>query len=326
MPFLPMLASLFTKHHRASSKLIHSLIIAGSGPAGSTAALYAARAGFSPLVFHGQAPGGQLTTTTELENFPGWKGTGPDLVAKIEEQATNAGATYSYEEILDCDLSSPVKTIRTDSNEYSTNALIIATGATARYLNVPGEQQLIGKGVSACAVCDGPLYKGKHVIVVGGGDTAIEEALFLQKVCRSVKMIVRGERLTASTIMKERIAKSGVEILWNREVAKVNGSKKVEGVTLTNPKNQKEDMKCDGIFVAVGHTPATKAFMKWLKTDQHGYFVTKGSPETDIPGVFVAGDCADPLYRQAITAAGSGCQAALLAEKYLTSLKIKRDV
>ena len=319
-----MLSSVFAKSCRSASKLIHNLIIAGSGPAGSTAALYAARAGFSPLVFHGSAPGGQLTTTTELENFPGWKGTGPDLVTKIEEQATHAGAQYSYEEILDCSLSPEIKSIRTDSGEYSARALIIATGANAKYLNVPGEEKLIGKGVSACAVCDGPLYKGKNVVVVGGGDTAIEEALYLQKICKSVKLIVRGDALTASTVMKERMAKSGIEIMWNRQVANVRGQSRVEGVALKGTQNEHEDIKCDALFVAIGHSPATKAFAKWLKTDNNGYFVTNGTPETSIPGVFVAGDCADPVYRQAITAAGSGCQAALLAERYLNSLKTKQ--
>ena len=297
------------------------VMIIGSGPAGSTAALYISRAGYHPIVLHGETPGGQLTGTTELENFPGWTGTGPELVQKIEEQATAAGAQYEYEVVTDCDLSQSPFTIKTDmDNTYKTKALIIATGANAMYLGLPNETRLKGKGVSGCATCDGPLYKGKDVVVNGGGDAAVEEALFLSHICKSVKLVHRRNELRASLPMKKKLETSTVQIIWDSVVDDVLGDNKVTGLRLKNVKtNELTDIQCDALFVAIGHKPATQPFSKYVEVDQRGYFVTHGTPETNVPGVFVCGDCADHVFRQAITSAGTGCQAALLAERFLGS-------
>lgn len=296
------------------------VLIIGSGPGGSTAALYTARAGYKPIVLHGEIPGGQLTTTTELENFPGWKGTGPELVQKIEEQATAAGADYRYEVVTEVDFSTNPKRISTDCDtRYLAKAVIIATGAKAMYLGIPSEERLKGKGVSACATCDGPLYKGKNVVVVGGGDAAAEEALILSKICKSVHMVHRRDQLRASLPMKKKVEASPIKMVWNSAVDEVLGEKSVTGVRVKNVKTgAKTVIPCDGLFVCIGHRPATEMFKKYLETDPQGYFVTNGTPATKVPGVFVCGDCADRVYRQAITSAGTGCMSALLAERYLT--------
>lgn len=298
-------------------------VIIGSGPAGSTAALYLARAGYHPIVLHGPTPGGQLTGTTDLENFPGWTGTGPDLVMKIEEQATNAGAEYRFEVVTECDLKSNPKILKTDCDtSYEAQTVIIATGANAMYLGLPNEERLKGKGVSGCATCDGPLYKGKDVVVVGGGDAAVEEALFLSRICTSCKLVHRRNELRASFAMKKKIEQSSVQCIWDSVVVDVLGQDKVSGVRLKNVKtNEETEVKCDGLFVAIGHTPATGPFRDQIECDSRGYIVTHGSPETSVPGVYACGDCADHVYRQAVTSAGTGCQSALLAEKYLQTLK-----
>ena len=297
-----------------------NIIIIGSGPGGSTAALYAARAGYKPIVLHGEVPGGQLTTTTELENFPGWKGTGPELVQKIEEQATAAGAEYRYEVVTKVDFSQNPKRISTDCDtHYLARAVIIATGANAMYLGIPSEERLKGKGVSACATCDGPLYKGKDVVVVGGGDAAAEEALILAKICKSVHMVHRRDQLRASLPMKKKVEASPIKMVWNSAVDEVLGDKSVTGVRIKNVKTgEKTVIPCDALFVCIGHRPATEMFKEYLETDPHGYIVTNGTPATKIPGIFACGDCADRVYRQAITSAGTGCMAALLAERYLS--------
>ncbi|EAY04700.1 thioredoxin reductase [Trichomonas vaginalis G3] len=296
------------------------LVIIGSGPGGSTAALYAARAGLKTVVLHGEVPGGQLTTTTELENFPGWKGTGPGLVEHIEQQATAAGAEYRYEVVTKVDFSVNPKRLETDmGTTYDAKTVIIATGATAVYLGIPSEERLKGRGVSACATCDGPLYKGKNVCVVGGGDAAAEEALFLNNICKSVHMIHRRDQLRASLPMRKRVEKSTIKMVWDSEVDEILGENKVTAVRVKNNKTgETQEIPCDGIFIAIGHRPATAIFKEYLETDAQGYFVTNGSPATKVPGVFVCGDCADRTYRQAITSAGTGCQAALLAERYLS--------
>ncbi|EAX98392.1 thioredoxin-disulfide reductase family protein [Trichomonas vaginalis G3] len=296
------------------------IAIIGSGPGGSTAALYAARAGFKVIVLHGEVPGGQLTTTTELENFPGWKGTGPGLVEAIEKQATEAGAEYKYEVVTKVDFSVNPKLLSTDMDtHYKARSVIVATGAKALYLGLPNEERLKGKGVSGCATCDGPLYKGKDVVVVGGGDAAAEEAIFLSKICKSVKLVHRRDQLRASLPMRKRVEASSIQMIWNTVIEDVLGENKVTGVKVKNVvTNEVSEIPCDGLFVAIGHKPATEVFKDYLQTDEQGYFLTNGTPVTSIPGVFVCGDCADRHYRQAITSAATGCQAALLAEKYLT--------
>lgn len=297
----------------------HDVVIVGSGPAGSTAALYISRAGFHPIVLHGETPGGQLTGTTDLENFPGWTGTGPELVEKIEQQATEAGAEYRYELITECDLTkSPFKLYTDAGTSYLARSLIICTGASAMYLGIPSEKKFMAKGVSGCATCDGPLYKGRDVFVIGGGDAAVEEALFLSHICKSVHLVHRRDELRASLPMKKKLEASTVQMVWNSVVEEILGTDKVTGIRIKNVKDGKvTDFQCDGVFVAIGHRPATDVFRKYIETDKAGYFVTHGSPATNVPGVFVAGDCADHVYRQAITSAGTGCQAALLAERWL---------
>ena len=295
------------------------VVILGSGPAGSTAALYLARAGYSPLVLHGSAPGGQLSGTTELENFPGWTGTGPDLVARIEEQATEAGARYEFEVVTFADLTSNPKKLATDMETcYLAKVVIIATGATAVYLGLESEERLKQKGVSACATCDGPLYRGKDVVVVGGGDAAAEEALFLSRICKSVKLVHRRDQLRASLPMRKRIEASTIIPVWDSVVVECLGNERLTGIRVKNVKTEETtEIACDGLFVAIGHKPATDVFKGQLEMDPQGYVVTHENPATSVPGVFACGDCADRVYRQAITSAGTGCQAALLAEKYL---------
>lgn len=296
------------------------VIIIGSGPAGSTAALYISRAGYNPIVLHGETPGGQLTGTTELENFPGWSGTGPDLVMKVEEQATAAGAEYRYELVTEVDFSVSPKKLATDVGScYLAKVVIIATGANAMYLGIPSEEKLKGKGVCGCATCDGPLYKGKDVVVVGGGDAAAEEALFLSHLCKSVKLVHRRNELRASLPMKKKIQESSVIMVWDSVIAEVLGEDKVTGVKVQNVNTKAEEViPCEALFVAIGHKPATKAFQPYIECDQQGYIITKdGTPQTSVEGIYACGDCADRIYRQAITSACTGCQAALLAERYL---------
>ena len=298
-------------------------LIIGGGPAGYTAAIYASRADISPVLYEGMEPGGQLTTTTVVENFPGYPN-GVDanaLMADMREQAVRLGADIRSGAVSAVDLSQrPFKVTVDGSVELEAEALIIATGATARYLGLPSEQKFRGLGVSACATCDGFFYRKKDVAVVGGGDTACEEATYLAGLCRKVYMIVRRDVLRASVAMQERVKSTpNIEILWNCNTQEVLGdSSGVTGARLQRKDGSVFDIAVDGFFLAIGHTPQSALFAPWIKTDEAGYIVTDGrTSATNVEGVFAAGDVQDPRYRQAITAAASGCRAALDAEKFL---------
>jgi thioredoxin reductase (NADPH) len=305
----------------------HKLIIIGSGPAGLTAALYSARANLSPVVFEGMQPGGQLTITTEVENFPGFPEgiLGPELMGHIRQQAQRFGAESIFKNVTRVDFSSRPFHIWVDEEEYTAEAIIVATGASARLLGIPSEKEYMGYGVSACATCDGFFYKGLDVVVVGGGDTALEEATFLTKFARKVTIVHRRNELRASKIMREKAEKNDrIAFVWDSVIDEVlgttdNGKKSVTGVRLKNVKTgAMTDFKTDGVFMGIGHQPNTALFKGQLDMDAVGYLVTKGKgTATNISGVFAAGDVADSVYRQAVTAAGSGCQAALDAERWL---------
>lgn len=302
----------------------YNLIIIGSGPAGLTAALYASRADLKPLVLAGLNPGGQLMLTTEVENFPGFpKGIqGPELMANMIEQVQHFGAEIINEDVVSVDFINEIKTIKTDTQEFQAKSVIIATGAEANWLGLPSEQRLRGKGVSACATCDGFFFKGKDVVVIGGGDSAMEEANFLTKFAEHVIIIHRREEFKASKIMFERAkANPKITFVTSAEVVEVLGENNVEGVKIKRG-GVEEIISCQGYFAAIGHTPATKIFKEaGIEVNEKGYIVPKEFTETNIRGVFVAGDVHDHRYRQAITAAGEGCKAALDAEKYLAGLE-----
>lgn len=301
------------------------VVIMGSGSAGLTAALYTARANLAPLVLEGHEAGGQLTLTTEVENFPGFpEGVmGPDLMANMRKQAERFGAEIVRGSITSADLSSRPFRLETDSGPLLAEAFIIASGATARMLGLDTEKQLIGRGVSTCATCDGFFFRDKKLLVVGGGDSAMEEAIFLTKFASSVTVVHRRDALRASKVMQDRARKNDkIDFLWNRVIAEVKdpAQNKVVGAVLKDPKTGKtEEVACDGIFVAIGHIPNTKIFEGQLETNDNGYLITHDGPKTSIPGVFAAGDVQDWTYRQAITAAGSGCMAAIQAERFLES-------
>lgn len=298
-------------------------LIIGGGPAGYTAAIYAARAALNPVLYEGMEPGGQLTTTTVVENYPGFPG-GVDantLMNGMREQAKLLGADIRRGTVTEADLSGrPFRLVIDGDATVEADALIIATGATARYLGLPSEQKFRGLGVSACATCDGFFYRRKDVAVVGGGDTACEEATYLAGLCRKVYMIVRRDVLRASEAMQARVrATENIEILWNCNTQEVLGDESgVTGARLLRKDGEVFDIKVDGFFLAIGHHPVSELFSKWVKTDAEGYIVTDGIIGcTSVEGVFAAGDVQDPCYRQAINAAASGCRAALEAEKYL---------
>lgn len=303
------------------------VLIIGSGPAGYTAAIYASRASLSPVVYEGLEPGGQLTTTTLVENFPGFEN-GVDansLMAQMKAQAARFGADIRRGTIDSVDLSSrPFKMKDDKGNEIEAETVIIATGATARYLGLPSEQKFRGLGVSACATCDGFFYRKKDVAVVGGGDTACEEATYLANLCNKVYMIVRRDVFRASKAMQEKVRNTpNIEILWNCNTQEVLGDKTgVTGARLLRKDGSVFDIKVDGFFLAIGHHPNSELFSEWIKTDENGYIVTDGrSSKTNVEGVFAAGDVQDPHYRQAVTAAASGCRAALDAERFLLSVE-----
>jgi thioredoxin reductase (NADPH) len=301
-------------------------LIIGSGPAGYTAAIYTARANISPVLYEGLQPGGQLTTTTEVENFPGYPEgvTGPVMMEDLKKQALRFGADIRWGVINYADLGSYPFRIKTDEgNKLLADSLIIATGATAKYLGLESERKFMGFGVSACATCDGFFYKGQDVAVVGGGDSACEEALYLAGLCRKVYLIHRRDELRASKIVQERVmSKENIEILWSHLPKEITGNQNVEGVILTNLKNGQEvKIAVQGFFLAIGHKPNSDIFKNYLETDDVGYIRTQpGTSKTSVEGVFACGDVQDPYYRQAVTAAGSGCIAAIDAERWLTTL------
>jgi thioredoxin reductase (NADPH) len=300
------------------------MIIIGSGPAGLTAAIYAARAGLEPLMVEGMERGGQLMITTDVENFPGFPDgiMGPDLMEQIRKQAERFGTRIITSNVTEVDFSERPFKVWVGKDLYEADSVIISTGASARWLGVPGEKELTGYGVSACATCDGFFFRDRELIVVGGGDTAMEEALFLTKFASKVTVVHRRDEFRASTIMSDRVLKHPkVDVIWNAEVAEVYGDTVVQGVKLKSTVDGEiVDFKTDGVFVAIGHDPNTKIFVDHLDLDDGGYIVSPaGQTQTSVEGVFAAGDVSDKVYRQAITAAGIGCQAALDAERWLES-------
>jgi thioredoxin reductase (NADPH) len=301
------------------------VLILGSGPAGYTAAIYAARADLKPVMFTGMEMGGQLTTTTEVDNFPGFPQgvTGPELMEQMRQQAERFGTEINFGVATAADLSTyPFSVTIDDSQTIEAEALIIATGATAKYLGLPSEQRLRGFGVSGCATCDGFFYKGQDVAVVGGGDTAAEEATYLSNICNKVYLIVRRDVLRASKAMQHKVTNTpNIEVLWNHETKEVLGDKQVTGALLYNNKTgQDKEIKIDGFFVAIGHKPNTDIFTNQLNLDETGYILCQpGTSKTNIKGVFACGDVKDKVYRQAITAAGSGCMAAIESERFLST-------
>ncbi len=300
-------------------------LIIGSGPAGYTAAIYASRAGLKPVLYQGIQPGGQLTITTEVENYPGYPDgiQGPEMMVHFEKQAARMGADIRYGLATKVDFTGPVHKVQIDEEKWiEADSVIISTGASAKWLGLESEQRLNGYGVSACAVCDGFFFKGKEVAIVGAGDTAAEEALYLSKICAQVHMIVRRDEMRASKVMQERVKNTAnIKIYWNSETDEVLGDKKVSGVRIKNNKTgEKQEIPVSAFFVAIGHQPNSEIFKGWLDMDEAGYVKTvPGSSKTNIEGVFAAGDVQDKIYRQAVTAAGSGCMAALDAERYLSA-------
>ena len=306
---------------------MEKLIIIGSGPAGLTAAIYAARGALNPLVISGREAGGQLMLTTDVDDFPGFEQgiQGPELMDQMRKQAERFGTRFINEDIVSVDLKSKPFMIKSESRQLMTDSVIIATGASAMWLNLPSEQRLIGKGVSSCAVCDGFFFKDKEVIVVGGGDTAMREAAYLSKLCKKVSVVHRRDTLRAQAALQELVkSKSNVNFIWNTTVEEVLGQDKVTGVKLKNTQtNQISQIQIDGVFIAIGHKPNTDFLKGQLELDEKSYVVrlTADDTKTSVDGVFVAGDVADYHYRQAVTAAGMGCKAAMDAEEYLENIR-----
>ncbi len=305
--------------------MVEDVIIIGAGPAGLTAALYTSREDFKPLVITGVSAGGQLILTTEVENYPAFpEGVGgSELVDLMRKQAEKFGSRFVGEDVTGVDFSVRPFKVKTTSQSFEANSIIIATGASAKWLGIPSEQKFVGKGVSSCATCDAPFYRGKDVIVVGGGDTAMEDSLFLTKFVNSVTIVHRRDQFRASNIMKERVKSNPkIKIIWNSAVEEITGDAKVSGVKIKNViTNEVTEMPISGVFVAIGYQPNTKFLEGKLALDQAGYLVAKDEVKTAIDGVFVAGDVADHIYRQAITAAGSGAKAALEVRAYIQDLK-----
>ncbi len=301
------------------------VVIIGSGPAGYTAALYAARANLAPIVYEGLEPGGQLTTTTDVENYPGYVDgvLGPAMMEDFKAQAVRFGAETRYGSVTHVNLSErPFRIVIDEAKGVLADTLIIATGASARYLGLENEKRLLGRGVSACATCDGAFFRDVELAIVGGGDTAMEEALFLTRFASKIWLVHRRDELRASKIMQQRVKEHGkIKIIWNTIVTDVLGAEEVTGVRLRDVKSQAEkDLSVRGFFVAIGHTPNTALFTSWLDLDSQGYIQTlPGSTRTNIQGVFACGDAQDHVYRQAVTAAGTGCMAAIDAERFLAS-------
>ena len=301
------------------------VVIIGSGAAGLTAAIYAARANLNPLVIEGIQPGGQLTITTDVENYPGYADVvqGPWMMEQMRSQAINVGARIVSDIITKVDFSNNEKKLTSDNNKiFEAETVIVATGAQARWLGLDSEKKFNGKGVSACATCDGFFYKNKEVAVIGGGNTAVEEALYLSNICSKVTLIHRRDQLRSEKILQDRLfQKNNVNILWNKTVSEIQGDVNgVNGLKLNSRDSSQQDvLKVDGVFIAIGHDPSTAPFKNALEMDEDGYIIAKklGTSLTNVHGVFAAGDCVDKIYRQAVTAAGMGCMAALDAEKWL---------
>jgi len=307
------------------------VIVVGSGPAGYTAALYLARADLRPLVFEGSQYGGALMNTTEVENYPGFPAgiMGPELMNEIRTQAEKFGAELVSDDVVSVELEAPVKIVRTVAGEFTADAVVLAMGSAYKKLGVPREDELSGHGVSWCATCDGFFFRNQHIVVVGGGDTAMEEASFLTRFAESVTVVHRRESLRASRIMAERaLANPKIKWAWNSEVAEIHGDTKVTGLTLRDTTTgQTREIEATGLFIAVGHDPRSELVKGQVELDEEGYILTEGrSTRTNLAGVFAAGDVVDHVYRQAITAAGTGCQAALDAERFLTALEAVGDV
>ncbi len=306
------------------SEKVHVLII-GSGPAGYTAAIYAARANMKPVLYQGIQPGGQLTITTEVENYPGYPDgiQGPEMMVHFEAQAKRMGADIRYGMATKVDFSKRPFLVEIDEEKWiAADSVIISTGASAKWLGLESEQRLNGFGVSACAVCDGFFFKGKEVAIVGAGDTAAEEAVYLSKLCTTVHMFVRKEQMRASKVMQDRVLNTpNIKVYWNTDTDEILGAQKVEAVRIKNNKTgETQEIPISGFFVAIGHEPNSKIFKDFINMDETGYITTiPGTTKTNVPGVFAAGDVQDKNYRQAVTAAGSGCMAALDAERYLTA-------
>jgi thioredoxin reductase (NADPH) len=309
---------------KTANERVHCLII-GSGPAGYTAAIYAARANMKPVLYQGIQPGGQLTITTEVENYPGYADgvQGPEMMVDFEKQAVRMGADIRFGIATKVDFSKQPYKVEIDEEKWiEADAVIIATGASAKWLGLESEQRLNGFGVSACAVCDGFFFRGKEVAIVGAGDTAAEEALYLSKLCTTVHMFIRRDVMRASKVMQERVLKtSNIRIYWNTDTDEVLGEKNVEAVRIKNNKTgDVQTIPVSGFFVAIGHQPNSEIFKGWLDMDEAGYIKTiPGTSKTNVEGIFAGGDVQDKIYRQAVTAAGSGCIAALDAERYLSA-------
>ena len=309
---------------------IKNVLIIGSGPAGYTAAIYASRSGLNPTLISGLEPGGQLTITTDVENYPGFENPiqGPWLMEQMKKQAATFGTEIINDYVKNVDFNKFPFVVETEKEVFHSYSIVIATGAKAKWLNIDGEKEFMGLGVSACATCDGFFFKNKTVAVAGGGNTAVEEALFLSNLCKKVFIIHRRDKFRAEKILQDRLMKKdNVEILWNQEVKKVIGDKEnrcISGIEVFNNKNKtKTEMKIDGFFVAIGHAPATTLFKTKIEMDNEGYIITSpDSTKTNVDGVFAAGDVTDKIYRQAVTAAGMGCMSAIEAESFLNSKKI----
>ena len=307
-----------------------NVAIIGSGPAGYTAAIYCSRAGLNPVMISGLEPGGQLTITTDVENFPGFEKPiqGPWLMEQMKKQAESFGTHIENDYVLEVNFDEFPFKIKTEKKEINSYSIIIATGAKAKWLNINGEREFMGFGVSACATCDGFFFKDKKVAVVGGGNTAVEEAIFLSNLCKEVFLIHRRDKLRAEIIMQKRLMeKKNIEIIWNTEVKEINGDldkKQLHSITTLNSKNNKKsELEIDGFFVAIGHSPTTELFKNFVKMDDEGYILTEpNSTKTSIEGIFAAGDVTDKIFRQAVTAAGMGCMGAIEVKDFLNKKKI----
>ncbi|TLX68402.1 MAG: thioredoxin-disulfide reductase [Thaumarchaeota archaeon] len=315
-------------HHPTDLKNLYDVIIIGSGPAGFTAGIYSSRAKLKTLIISGSLPGGQLMTTSEVENYPGFPNGifGPELMMNMRQQAERFGTTIVDDEVLKVDFRNRPFLISTHSESYESRAILLCTGASPRKLGIDGEQEFGGRGVSYCATCDGPFFKGEEIAVIGGGDTALEEATFLTKFGKAVKLIHRRDSLRASKILQEKaFENSKIQFIWNHVVSKIKGTKKIESVDIKNLTTGKiQNLSVGGLFVAIGHEPNTSIFKDQLELDDKGYVVIRDNTRTSIDGVFAAGDVHDYRYRQAVTAAGFGCMAALDVEKWLSENKFRR--